>query len=139
MSTKVGSTGGMPSTPLSNHVKTGSTGHAESIKIHFNPAETSYENLLKFFFTLHDPTTPNQQGNDRGSQYRSAIFYANDEQKTIAEKVKALVDKSGKWPGKVTTEILPAGEFYLAEDYHQDYLVKHPGGYTCHWIRPIKF
>jgi peptide methionine sulfoxide reductase msrA/msrB len=139
VSTKVGYTGGMTSNPIYNHVKNGSTGHAESIEIHFNPEATSYEELLKYFFTLHDPTTPNQQGNDRGSQYRSVIFYTNDEQKALAEKVKDIVDKSKKWPGKVVTEILPAGEFYLAEDYHQDYLEKNPGGYTCHWVRPFKF
>lgn len=137
--TRVGYTGGTTKNPRYEDVKTGTTGHAESIEIEFDPSKTSYEALLKYYFTLHDPTTKNQQGNDRGSQYRSAIFVHGEEQKKIAEKVKAEVEKSGVWKKPVVTEIVPAHEFYSAEDYHQAYLQKHPGGYTCHFVRPFKF
>lgn len=137
--TEVGYTGGHAPNPRYETVKTGETGHAESIEITFDPQVTSYENILKFFFQLHDPTTLNRQGNDRGSQYRSAIFYLDEEQKKTAEEVKALVDASGQWKSPVVTEIVPAGKFYSAEAYHQDYLEKNPGGYTCHYVRPMKF
>jgi methionine-S-sulfoxide reductase len=140
LKTEVGYTGGQTKNPRYESVKTGSTGHAEAIEIEFDPAKISYEQILRFFFTMHDPTTVNQQGNDRGSQYRSAIFYHDDEQKKVAEQVKAAVDKSGAWKKPVVTEIVPATEFYPAEDYHQDYLQKHPNGYTCHWVREdVKF
>ncbi len=131
----VGYTGGTTENPDYEQVHTGTTGHAEAVQIVFDPKVLSYENLLRYFFRLHDPTTLDRQGNDRGTQYRSAIFYHNEEQRRIAERVKAEVDRSGKWPAKVVTQIVPAGPFYPAEDYHQDYLQKHPGGYTCHYLR----
>ncbi len=137
--TVVGYTGGYSENPTYETVKTGVTGHAESIEVTFDPAKTSYEEILKFFFKLHDPTTANRQGNDVGTQYRSAVFYTNDAQKQTAEKVKALVEKSGQWKKPIVTEILPAQKFYPAEDYHQDYLQKHPQGYTCHYVRPLEF
>lgn len=133
--TTVGYTGGGTKNPVYETVKVGNTGHAESIQIVFDPKQTNFETILRFFFKMHDPTTVDRQGNDRGSQYRSAIFYHNDEQKQTALKVKAEVDQSGKWPGKVVTEITPVKEFYPAEGYHQDYLEKNPGGYTCHFVR----
>jgi methionine-S-sulfoxide reductase len=114
-------------------------GHAEAIKVTFDPSRISYEDILTFFFKMHDPTTLNRQGNDVGSSYRSAIFYHDDAQRQAAERVKAKVDKSGAWKHPVVTEIVPAKEFWSAEDYHQDYLRKNPGGYTCHYVRPIKF
>lgn len=110
-------------------------GHAEAILIRFDPTKTSYETLLAFFFTMHDPTTPNRQGNDIGESYRSAIFYQNAAQKALAEKVKKEVNQSGKWKSPIVTEIAPLGAWWQAEDYHQDYLQKNPGGYTCHFIR----
>jgi peptide methionine sulfoxide reductase msrA/msrB len=133
--TDVGYTGGNVANATYGDVKKGSSGHAEAVQIIFDPSMTSYEEILAFFFRLHDPTTRNQQGNDRGSQYRSAIFVHSDEQRRIAERVKAAVDASGKWKNPVVTEIVPAGEFYVAEDVHQDYLEKNPNGYTCHWVR----
>jgi peptide methionine sulfoxide reductase msrA/msrB len=135
LDTVVGYTGGTTVNPVYEQVHTGATGHAEAIQITYDPAKTSFEAILTFFFHIHDPTTPNRQGNDLGSQYRSAIFYHTPEQKADAERVKAKVDAAGFWPRKVTTEIVPAGPFYPAEDYHQKYLVKNPGGYTCHFIR----
>jgi peptide methionine sulfoxide reductase msrA/msrB len=135
LDTLVGYTGGHTVNPVYEQVHTGATGHAEAIQITFDPAKTSYEAILTFFFHIHDPTTPNRQGNDIGSQYRSAIFYHDAEQKAVAERVKAKVDATGFWPRKVTTEIVAAGPFYPAEDYHQKYLVKNPGGYTCHFVR----
>ena len=95
----------------------------------------SYEEILRYFFRLHDPTTPNRQGNDRGTQYRSAVFYIDDDQRRIALKVKDDVNRSGRWKGRVVTEITQAGPFYPAEDYHQDYLERNPNGYTCHYLR----
>jgi peptide methionine sulfoxide reductase msrA/msrB len=133
--TEVGYTGGTTAGPTYETVKKGTTGHAESIRIEFDPAVLTYEALLRFFFRLHDPTTVNQQGNDRGTQYRSAVFYHDDSQRQTAEKVKAEVDKSGKWQRPVATQIVAAGPFYRAEEYHQKYLKKNPGGYTCHWVR----
>jgi methionine-S-sulfoxide reductase len=137
--TQVGYTGGSVANPTYEVVKTGRSGHAESIEITFDPSKVSYEHILEYFFKLHDPTTANRQGNDIGTQYRSAIFYHDEEQKKVAEAVKAKVEKSGAWKRPITTEIFPASKFYSAEDYHQDYLQKHPGGYTCHYVRPVKF
>lgn len=135
VSTVVGYTGGdVPNATYENH-----EGHAEAVEITFDPTKTSYENILLFFFKMHDPTTMNRQGNDVGTSYRSAIFYHNEQQRQIAEKVKARVDKSGAWKRPVVTEIVPAKTFWTAEDYHQDYLQKHPHGYTCHYVRNINF
>lgn len=135
LETSVGYTGGVTPSPTYNDVKTGTTGHAEAIEIVYDPHKVTYEEILRYFFRLHDPTTLNRQGNDLGTQYRSAIFFHNEEQHRIAQKVKDEVDRSGKWKSKVVTEILPAKTFYKAEDYHQDYLQKNPGGYTCHYLR----
>jgi len=131
----VGYTGGSTDKPGYEQVHTGRTGHAEAVQIVFDPKVISYEEILRYFFRLHDPTTPNRQGNDVGTQYRSAIFYQNEDQRKVAERVLAEVDKSGKWPAKVATQIVPATPFYPAEGYHQDYLQKHPDGYTCHYLR----
>lgn len=135
LSTRVGYTGGRTANPRYEDVKTGTTGHAEAIEIIFDPSQLSYQDLLLFFFRLHDPTTRNRQGNDRGTQYRSAIFFHDEAQRQTAEAVKAKVDASGKWPNPVVTEIVEASPFYTAEEYHQKYLVKNPGGYTCHFVR----
>jgi peptide methionine sulfoxide reductase msrA/msrB len=110
-------------------------GHAEAVQIRFDPTKTTYEALLRFFFRIHDPTTLNRQGNDMGTSYRSAIFYHSDAQRQTAERVKAEVNASGKWTKPIVTEITAAGPWWKAEEDHQDYLVKHPGGYTCHYIR----
>lgn len=136
LKTDVGYTGGAVKSPSYAVVSSGDTGHAESVRVVFDPTVLTYETLLeKWFFRMHDPTTPNRQGNDVGTQYRSAIFYLSDEQRRVAETVKARVNASGKWKRPVVTEITAAGEFTPAEDYHQDYLVKNPGGYTCHYLR----
>jgi methionine-S-sulfoxide reductase len=137
--TEVGYTGGKVENPVYTVVKTGQSGHAEAVQIKFDPSKISYEKLLLFFFTLHDPTTHNQQGNDIGSQYRSAIFYHDPQQKEIATKVMQKVEKSGVWKKPLATEMTAFSKFYAAESYHQDYLQKNPNGYTCHWIREIKF
>jgi methionine-S-sulfoxide reductase len=131
----VGYTGGTTADPTYEQVHTGRTGHAEAVQIVYDPRQISYEALLRYFFRLHDPTTKNRQGNDLGTQYRSAIFYHDEEQRAVAERVKAEVDHSGKWRRPLTTEIVPATRFYPAEAYHQDYLQKNPGGYTCHYLR----
>ena len=132
ISTRVGYTGGKaPNATYRHH-----DGHAEAIEIIFDPEKMSFRTLLEFFFQIHDPTTLNRQGNDRGTSYRSAIFYTNDEQKKVAEDTIADVEASGLWPGKVVTELVPASEFWKAEPEHQDYLERHPNGYTCHYIRP---
>jgi peptide-methionine (S)-S-oxide reductase len=132
ISTRVGYTGGaVKNATYRNH-----EGHAEAIEIVFNPDKTSFRTMLEFFFQIHDPTTLNRQGNDRGTSYRSAIFYTNDEQKRVAEDTIADVEASGLWPGKVVTEVAPAAEFWEAEPEHQDYLERYPDGYTCHFIRP---
>ena len=132
LSTRVGYTGGdVPHATYRNH---GS--HAEAIEIIFDPAKISYRKLLEFFFQIHDPTTMNRQGNDRGTSYRSAIYYTTGEQKRIAEDTIADVNASGLWPGKVVTEVEPAGDFWEAEPEHQDYLERIPWGYTCHFVRP---
>jgi peptide-methionine (S)-S-oxide reductase len=110
--------------------------HAEAIEIIFNPNQISFRQLLEFFFQIHDPTTLNRQGNDRGLSYRSAIFYTSPEQEAVAEDTIADVEASGLWPGKVVTEVTPAGDFWEAEPEHQDYLERIPDGYTCHFIRP---
>jgi peptide methionine sulfoxide reductase msrA/msrB len=134
--TEVGYAGGTTANPTYEDVRTGRTGHAESIRIVFDPKKLSYAELLeKWFFKMHDPTTLNRQGNDTGSQYRSAIFVSSEEQRKVAEEVKAKVQASGKWKRPIVTEIAQAGPFTSAEDYHQDYLQKHPGGYTCHYMR----
>jgi peptide-methionine (S)-S-oxide reductase len=129
--TRVGYSGGdVPNATYRNH---GS--HAEAIEIVFDPTKTSYRQLLEFFFQIHDPTTKNRQGNDVGMSYRSAIYYADAEQKRVAEDTIADVEASGLWPGKVVTEVEPAGDFWEAEPEHQDYLQRLPGGYTCHFPR----
>jgi peptide methionine sulfoxide reductase msrA/msrB len=133
--TTVGYTGGATKNPTYEQVCTGTTGHAEAIRVVFDSSQLTYEALLDYFFRLHDPTTLNRQHNDVGTQYRSAIFFGNEAQKDTAEKVKARWDKSGKFDRPITTEISQATEFYPAEEYHQKYLVKHPGGYTCHVLR----
>ncbi|HRI13700.1 MAG TPA: bifunctional methionine sulfoxide reductase B/A protein [Verrucomicrobiota bacterium] len=133
--TTVGYTGGTVANPTYEQVCTGRTGHAEGLEIIFDPAKLSYEQLLGYFFRMHDPTTLNRQHNDVGTQYRSAIFYTSPEQKKTAERVKTEVDKSGKWKRPVVTEITEASKFYPGEDYHQDYLIKRPGGYNCHILR----
>jgi len=132
ISTRVGYSGGdVLHATYRNH---GS--HAEAIEIIFDPEKLSYRKLLEYFFQIHDPTTLNRQGNDMGSSYRSAIFYTNDQQKRVAEETIADVNASGLWPGKVVTEVKPAGEFWEAEPEHQDYLERYPNGYTCHYVRP---
>ena len=133
--TEVGYTGGVTPDAVYEQVKTGRTGHAESLRIVFDPAILSYRHLLFEFFRMHNPTTRNQQGNDIGSQYRSAIFYVDEEQRRTAQEVIKTVDESGDWQGKIVTEVVPFREFFRAEEYHQQYLVKHPAGYTCHYIR----
>jgi peptide-methionine (S)-S-oxide reductase len=132
IATRVGYTGGdVPNATYRNHGT-----HAEAIEIRFDPEKTSFRRILEFFFQIHDPTTPNRQGNDVGTSYRSAIFYLDDEQKRVAQETIADVDASDLWPGKVVTELAPAGPFWEAEAEHQDYLERYPGGYTCHFIRP---
>jgi methionine-S-sulfoxide reductase len=133
--TLVGYTGGHVPNATYEQVKTGETGHAEAVQITFDPSVISFENLLRLFFRLHDPTTKNRQSNDIGTQYRSSIFFHSEEQKRAAEKVKAEVDASGKWKSPIVTEIVPAVTFYDAEDYHQKYLQKNPHGYNCHYVR----
>jgi peptide-methionine (S)-S-oxide reductase len=131
-STRVGYSGGdVPNATYRNHGT-----HAEAIEITFEPEKTSFRDLLEFFFQIHDPTTKNRQGNDIGLSYRSAIFYTSDEQRRVAEDTIADVEASGLWPGKVVTELAPAGDFWEAEPDHQDYLERRPGGYTCHFVRP---
>jgi peptide methionine sulfoxide reductase msrA/msrB len=135
LATEVGYTGGHVPNPTYERIMGGVTGHAESVRIEFDPKVVSYADLLRYFFRLHDPTTLNRQGNDRGTEYRSAIFVSNDEQKRIAEEVIQEVDASGKWNNKVVTQVVPASIWYPAEEYHQDYLQKNPRGYTCHYLR----
>ena len=132
ISTRVGYSGG----DVANATYRNHGSHAEAVEIVFDPALTSFRKILEFFFQIHDPTTKNRQGNDVGMSYRSAIFYTSDEQKRIAQDTIADVNASGLWPGKAVTEVAAAGPFWEAEPEHQDYLVKHPGGYTCHFIRP---
>jgi peptide-methionine (S)-S-oxide reductase len=132
ISTRVGYSGG--DVPNATYRKHGT--HAEAVEIMFDPAVTSYRDILEFFFQVHDPTTRDRQGNDVGASYRSAIYYADDEQKQVALDTIADVNASGLWPGKVVTEVEPVGPFWEAEPEHQDYLVKYPNGYTCHFPRP---
>ena len=130
MNTEVGYTGGQNDNPTyHNH-----PGHAEAVEITYDPEKTSYKNILDFFFQIHNPTTLNRQGNDRGTSYRSAIFYANDEEKAVAEEIINIVNKSARWPDPVVTTLEPYTPFWSAEDYHQDYLERNAGGYTCHSI-----
>jgi peptide-methionine (S)-S-oxide reductase len=132
VSTRVGYTGGdVPNATYRNHGT-----HAEALEIIFDPSKISYRRILEFFFQIHDPTTLNRQGNDRGTSYRSAIYYTNDEQKRVAQETIADVNASGLWPGKVVTKVAPAGPFWEAEPEHQDYLQTYPSGYTCHFVRP---
>jgi peptide-methionine (S)-S-oxide reductase len=132
LETRVGYTGGnVENATYRNH-----EGHAEAIEIVFDPEQISYRDILELFFQIHDPTTLNRQGNDRGTSYRSAIFYVNDEQRRVAEDTIADVEASGLWPGTVVTEVTPAGPFWEAEPEHQDYLERFPNGYTCHFPRP---
>lgn len=132
ISTRVGYSGGeTPNATYRNHGN-----HAEAVEIVFDPEQITYRDLLEFFFQIHDPSTKDRQGNDVGASYRSAIFYLSDEQKRVAEDTIEDVDASGLWPGKVVTEVTPAGPFWEAEEEHQDYLVKYPNGYTCHFVRP---
>ena len=132
LNTRVGYSGGdVDNATYRNH-----GAHAEAIEIVFDPAQTSYRKMLEFFFQIHDPTTINRQGNDRGTSYRSAIYYTSDAQKQVALDTIADVEASGLWPGKVVTELAPAGPFWQAEPEHQDYLQRHPAGYTCHFPRP---
>ncbi len=132
LSTRVGYTGGdVRNATYRNHGT-----HAEAIEIIFDPARITYRKILEFFFQIHDPTTRNRQGNDAGTSYRSAIFHTSEDQERIAEETIADVDASGLWPGKVVTEVEPAGDFWEAEPEHQDYLERYPSGYTCHFIRP---
>jgi peptide-methionine (S)-S-oxide reductase len=132
ISTRVGYSGGVnDNATYRNH-----PGHAEAVEIVFDPERISYRDILEFFFQIHDPTTKDRQGNDIGSSYRSEIFSTSDEQRQVAQETIADVEASGLWPGKVVTEVVPAGDFWEAEPEHQDYLLRNPGGYTCHFIRP---
>jgi peptide-methionine (S)-S-oxide reductase len=132
ISTRVGYSGGdVKNATYRNHGT-----HAEALEVIFDPKVLSFRQLLEFFFQIHDPSTPNRQGNDRGMSYRSAIFYTSEEQKRVAEDTIADVDASGLWPGKVVTEVAPVGDFWEAEPEHQDYLLRIPNGYTCHFVRP---
>lgn len=133
--TSVGYSGGKTPQPTYQQVCTGLTGHAEVVQITFDPSTLSFEGLLGYFFRMHDPTTLNRQHNDVGTQYRSVIFYASEEQKRVAEQVIAKANQSGKFKRPVVTEVTQASTYYPAEDYHQDYLVKNPGGYNCHVLR----
>ncbi|MFF2095639.1 peptide-methionine (S)-S-oxide reductase MsrA [Streptomyces sp. NPDC058202] len=132
LDTRVGYSGGdVPNATYRNHGT-----HAEAIEITFDPTKTDYRTILEYFFQIHDPSTKNRQGNDIGLSYRSALYYFDDEQKRVAEDTIADVDASGIWPGKVVTEVAPAGPFWEAEPEHQDYLQRYPDGYTCHFVRP---
>ncbi|MEO6283161.1 MAG: peptide-methionine (S)-S-oxide reductase MsrA [Dyadobacter sp.] len=132
ISTVVGYTGGdVPNATYRNHGT-----HAEGIEIEYDPAQLTYRGLLEYFFQIHDPTTRNRQGNDIGTSYRSAIFYSDESQREVAESLIAEMEASGVWPGKIVTEVVPVSDFWNAEVEHQDYLQKHPGGYTCHFERP---
>ncbi len=135
LGSEVGYCGGEGDGATYETVHTGTTGHAESVRVTFDPSKLPFEDLLHWFFRMHDPTTLNRQGNDIGTQYRSTILYSTEEQRAVAERVKAEIDKSGKWKRPVVTEIKKAGPWSRAEDYHQDYLQKHPDGYTCHFLR----
>ena len=132
ISTRVGYTGGdIPNATYGSH-----GGHAEALEIVFDPKRLSYREILEFFFQIHDPTTLNRQGNDVGTSYRSAIFYLDDEQRRVAQQTIAEIDASGRWPGRVVTDLTPAGPFWEAEPEHQNFLERYPNGYTCHFVRP---
>lgn len=135
LGTVVGYTGGKTQSVSYDTITSGTTGHAESIQVTFDPDKLSYGELLDFFFRMHNPTTKNRQGNDTGTQYRSAIFYHNESQRKDAEQAKQRAQKSGRWKEPIVTEIVKAATFHKGEDYHQDYLQKHPGGYSCHYVR----
>ncbi|MHC5021257.1 MAG: peptide-methionine (S)-S-oxide reductase MsrA, partial [Planctomycetota bacterium] len=135
LDTQVGYTGGHVENATYRDVKTGTSGHAEAVRLTFDPAVVSYEQLLAFLFRIHDPTSKNRQGNDVGTQYRSAIFYHSATQQASAEEAIARETAGDRWTKPITTQVVPAGAWYDAEDFHQDYLVKNPRGYTCHWIR----
>jgi methionine-S-sulfoxide reductase len=132
--TVVGYTGGVVPSPGYEQVSSGKSGHAESIQLAYDPRKLSYQTILSTFFRMHDPTTRDRQGNDRGTQYRSAIFYHGEDQRQVA--TLALGEARRRWKGTIVTELVPAGAFYPAEDQHQDYLQKNPRGYTCHFLRP---
>jgi peptide-methionine (S)-S-oxide reductase len=134
--TTVGYSGGSFKNPTYDDVKKGNTGHAEAIKVTFDPSVLSYHALLEFFFQIHDPSTRDRQGNDIGASYRSAIFYDDEGQKQVADHLIAELNAAKIYPGPIVTELAPATEFYAAEGYHQDYLQHYPQGYTCHYIRP---
>lgn len=135
MDTRVGYTGGSVTNPTYTVVKTGSTRHAEAIAVTYHTEQTNYREILEFFFQIHDPTTRDRQGNDVGTQYRSAIFYETEEEKQIAEELIAAINAAGYLDGPIVTEVVPLDTFYDAEEDHQDYLEKNPGGYTCHFVR----
>jgi methionine-S-sulfoxide reductase len=137
--TEVGFVGGHVKNVCYKEVTKGDTGHAETVKVNFDSSQLSLENLLRYFFKIHDPTTLNQQGNDRGSQYRSAIFYTHDNQRIIAEEIIQLVNQSSAWNSPILTEIEKFDVFYPAEESHQKYLQKNPDGYSCHFIRKLSF
>lgn len=133
--TEVGYLGGVNENPTyGNHPE-----HAEGLEVTYDANETTYQQLVDYFFTIHDPTTMNRQGNDRGSSYRSALFIQNEQERSDAEAMIKIVDESGRWPGKVVTTLEPFTKFWPAEDYHQDYLIKNPNGYTCHFERFTTF
>jgi len=134
--TEVGYIGGATADPGYEAVHSGATGHAEAVRVVFDPQRLSFEQLLRWFFRMHDPTTVNRQGNDVGTSYRSAIFYHTEEERKTAEALKARLNAKGHFDGPIVTEIVKAGPFYRAEESHQDYLEKHPHGYTCHYLRP---
>ena len=137
--TEVGFVGGHVKNVCYKEVTKGDTGHAETVKVNFDSSKLSLEDLLRYFFKIHDPTTLNQQGNDRGSQYRSAIFYTHDNQRIIAEEIIQLVNQSSAWNSPILTEIEKFDVFYPAEESHQKYLQKNPDGYSCHFIRKLSF
>jgi len=135
LETTVGYTGGVSVDPTYRDVTRGDSGHAEAIRVVFDPSRVGFADLLDTFFRLHDPTTRDRQGNDVGSQYRSAIFYHDPAQRVAAEEAKQRAERSGRWRRPIVTEIVPAATFYVAEEYHQDYLQKNPNGYHCHFLR----
>jgi len=136
LSTRVGYTGGHVENPRYEDTHDGGSGHAEAVEVRFDPSKLSFEELLeKWYFRMHDPTTRDRQGNDRGSQYRSAIFFHGEKQRRKAEEVRGRVERSGRWKRPIVTQIVPAGVLWPAEEHHQKYLQKHPGGYTCHYVR----
>ena len=139
METKVGYTGGTQANPVYEQVSSGTTGHAEAIEIKYDPEKTSYEKILTLYFKMHDPTSLNRQGNDKGTQYRSEIFYHDHEQELVAKRIMAKVNASKKWGKEVVTQVAPAGQFYAAKEHHQKYLQKNPGGYNDHFVRDFDF